>query len=87
MGIILSAGVGFMVYSMRWAKVFQEGSLAFFNGITMCLGVYFSGSYPNIIAAPWNTVWAGIWASLMAIFGVCLGVFNIWLTFPKEVKD
>jgi len=87
LGLILSAGVGFMVYSMRWAKVFQEGSLAFFNGITMCLGVYFSGSYPNIIAAPWNTVWAGIWASLMAIFGVCLGVFNIWITFPKEIKD
>ena len=28
--------------SMRWAKVFQEGSPPFFNGISMVLAVYFT---------------------------------------------
>lgn len=85
--VALFVGVAFMVYSMRWAKVFQDGSLPFFNGISMVLAIYFTGSYPQIVSGPLTPLWAAAWAILMAIFGGLLGVFNVWLTFPKKVES
>tara|TARA_B110000444_G_C18485877_1_gene431294 strand:+ start:59 stop:616 length:558 start_codon:yes stop_codon:yes gene_type:complete len=80
----LSLGSCFAVYSMRWAKVFEEGSLPFFNGISMVLAIYFTGSYPDfggILPAPFG---AAIWASVMCVFGCFLGFFNIWVMFSKK---
>lgn len=85
--VALFVGVAFMVYSMRWAKVFEDGSLPFFNGISMVLAIYFTGSYPQIVSGPLTPLWAAAWAILMAIFGGLLGVFNVWLTFPKKVES
>ncbi len=84
--VALFIGVAFMVFSMRWAKVFQDGSLPFFNGISMVLAIYFTGSYPQIATGAVAPLWAAVWAILMAVFGALLGVFNVWLTFPKKVE-
>lgn len=84
--VALFIGVAFMVFSMRWAKVFQDGSLPFFNGISMVLAIYFTGSYPQIATGVVAPLWAAVWAILMAVFGALLGVFNVWLTFPKKVE-
>ena len=46
LAIALFIGVGAMVYIMRFWPVLQTGSLPFFNGISMLLGVYFTGSIP-----------------------------------------
>lgn len=83
--VALFVGVAFMVYSMRWAKVFETGSLPFFNGISMVLAIYFTSSYPQVVSGAFAPLWAAVWAILMAIFGGLLGVFNVWLTFPKKV--
>ncbi|MCB2175393.1 MAG: DUF1097 domain-containing protein [Actinomycetales bacterium] len=83
--VALVIGVGFMVYSMRWAKVFQEGSLPFFNGISMVLAVYFTGSYPSIVEGAAAAVWAGVWVVVLGAFGVLLALFNLWITFPRPV--
>jgi hypothetical protein len=84
--VALFIGVAFMVFSMRWAKVFQDGSLPFFNGISMVLAIYFTGSYPQIVSGAVAPLWAAVWAILMGVFGALLGVFNVWLTFPKKVE-
>ena len=83
--VALFVGVAFMVFSMRWAKVFQDGSLPFFNGISMVLAVYFTGSYPQIVSGALAPLWAAVWTILMGAFGALLGVFNVWLTFPRKV--
>jgi hypothetical protein len=83
--VALVIGVGFMVFSMRWATVFQEGSLPFFNGISMVLAVYFTSSYPPIATGAMAAVWAGVWVVVLGAFGVLLAIFNLWITFPKEV--
>ena len=75
-----------MVYSMRWSQTFQKGSLAFFNGISMALTIYFTGSYPQVVTGSAAPLWAGVWTILMGAFGALLGVLNVWLTFPREVK-
>lgn len=82
----LFIGVAFMVYSMKWAKVFQEGSLPFFNGISMALAVTFTGSFPKPEAAALAPFVAGLWAILAALLGVALALFNIWILFPREVE-
>jgi hypothetical protein len=82
--LVIGAGVAVMVFTMRFAKVFQVGSLPFFNGISMALAIYFSGSYPKLgpdLTAP---LVAGVWTIAMGAFGAVLGVFNVWLTFPQE---
>jgi len=83
--LVLFAGVAFTVYSMRWSKTFQAGALPFFNGISMALAIYFSGSYPQIAPPAIAPLWAGVWTILMGYFGALLAVFNVWLTFPREV--
>lgn len=85
--VALFVGVCFMVFSMRWAKVFQDGSLPFFNGISMVLAVYFTSSYPQIgVPAAVAPLFAAVWTVLLGALGAALGVFNVWLTFPKPVK-
>jgi hypothetical protein len=84
--VALFVGVSFMVYSMKWFPVLQEGSLPFFNGISMVLAVYFTASYPSITDTGWlMPLWAAVWVAILGVFGAFLGVFNVWLTFPKPV--
>ena len=45
---LLLVGVAFMVYSMRWSKTFQVGSLPFFNGISLALAMYFVAPTPKL---------------------------------------
>jgi len=80
-------GVAFMVYSMKWAKVFQEGSLPFFNGISMSLAVTFTGSFPKPEMGSLAPFAAGLWAIASAVLGVALAVFNVWILFPREVES
>ena len=79
----LFVGIAFIVYSMKFSPVFQEGSLPFFNGIAMALGVYFTGSFPDLGSAALAPLIAGAWTILMGVVGCALGVFNVWITFPK----
>jgi hypothetical protein len=86
--VVLGVGCGLLVYLMRFWKVLQAGSLPFFNGISMALAVYFTGSYPDITdQASLAALWSGVWTVALGAFGVLLGMFNVWLTFPKEVES
>lgn len=81
--VALFLGVAFMVYIMSWSEMLQAGSLPYFNGISMTLAIYFTGSFPafgETLPAP---LVAGIWTILMGAFGSLMGVFNVWLTFPR----
>jgi len=84
--LALLVGVSAVVYSMKWFKVLQEGSLPFFSGISMALAVYFSGSFPQVVTGGAAPLWAAVWAVAMGVFGLLLALFNIWFTFPREVK-
>lgn len=86
--LVLGIGCGLMVFTMKFWAVLQTGSLPFFNGISMVLAVYFTGSYPQIIDQPsLAALWAGVWTVLLCAFGVLLGIFNVWLTFPKQAEN
>lgn len=85
LAISLFIGVGAMVYIMRFFPVLQAGSLPFFNGISVLLGVYFTNSVPtgtDPYLAPWMAAVVAIAAGLL---GAALGWFNITITFPHNV--
>ena len=84
--VALFVGVSFMVYSMNWWKGFQEGTLPFFNGISMVLAVYFTSSYPAIVEGLFTPLWAAVWTILMGLFGAALAVFNVWILFPRKAN-
>lgn len=84
--LVLAAGVGVLVFAMRWSTTLQNGALPYFNGMTMTLAVFFSGSYPKIASSALAPLEAGVWAVLMGMFGALLGVVNVWLTFPRESR-
>lgn len=86
--VVLGAGCGGLVFLMKFWKVLQAGSLPFFNGISMVLAVYFTTSFPHVTdQASVAALWAGVWTVVLGAFGVLLGMFNVWLTFPKEVRS
>ncbi len=83
--------VAIAVYIMRFHPLFQQGSLPYFNGLSMYLALYFAGVAPgagagpltgNPLVDPW-ILW--VWISLAGIFGGFLGWFNVLITFPKKV--
>ena len=76
--------VAFMVYSMKWSHHFIDGSLPFFNGISMGLAVFFTSSYPQLGPASLMPITAAIWATAMAAFGILLGVITVTLQFPAK---
>ena len=79
--------VGFLVKLMDFVPVFQKGSLAYFNGMTMTIAVLFTGSYPALSTHPlMQPVLAGIWTIIAGLFGLFLGWFNMTITFPKVVE-
>jgi hypothetical protein len=88
-GIWIGFGVAVcvLVYLMRFTKVFSEGSLAYFNGMTMMIAVLFTGSYPKAdVAIQVNTLIACGWTIIAGYFGLFLGWFNVAITFPRTVK-
>lgn len=71
------------VYIMKFHPNFMKGSLAYFNGLSMYLCLYFAGVAAgagagpltgNLLLDPW-ILW--IWASIAGIFGGILGWFNV----------
>jgi len=79
--------VTLLVYVLFKNKLLAQSTLAAFNGLSMFLGVYFTGSYPKVTADPYATlIVAWIWASIAGIFGGILGWFNVTITFPRPVK-
>jgi hypothetical protein len=87
LAIALFIGVGAMVYVMRFWPTLQAGSLPYFNGISMLLGVYFTGSIPantDPYLAPWIAALVTVVAGLLGGF---LGWFNVTITFPHEVHE
>lgn len=82
----LAIGVAFMVYSMSWSRVFQDGSLPFFNGISMALGVYFTGQFPHLGPDTVLPIVAALWAVAMAAFGIVLGMLTIAAQLPSSSR-
>ena len=87
------------VYIMKFHPNFWKGSLAYFNGLSMFLALYFALYLPGgfscpagvgcgpVTGNPYLDPWVlWIWISLSGIFGGFLGWLNIQLSFPKVVK-
>ncbi|HOO02341.1 MAG TPA: DUF1097 family protein [Rectinema sp.] len=78
-----------LVYIMKFSKILSEGSLSYFNGMTMMIAVLFTNSYPkgDNLSIQINVIIACLWTILSGCFGLFLGWFNMAITFPKEVHD
>lgn len=90
LALCLFVGVGAMVFGMRYSKTLQEGSLPYFNGISMLLGVYFTGAFPTsafTTDANLLPLVAAVWAILGGLLGAALGWFNVTITFPHVVAS
>jgi hypothetical protein len=90
-GLVIGAliWVTILMYAIPKSRIFTQGSLAVFNGISIFLGVYFTKSFPAVgpMGNPyWPILWAFIWAMLMAYLGWIFGWLNVALTFPKQVN-
>ena len=96
--LYVSFFIGFciLIYAMKWMAVTGgAGTLPFFNGISVFLGVYFTGKWLgwfNDFSFGTDTIGYAyvIFAALSAFLGgmlVCLaGWFNVVILFPREVK-
>jgi hypothetical protein len=89
--------IGFciLIYAMKFHPVMQTGSLPFFNGITMFLACYFTGTFLGwfkdfSIDAGWMpyavVIFCAITAWLGGMLGAFLGWFNVVITFPRQVQ-
>lgn len=83
------AGFCVLIYAMKWMPVTLTGITPFFNGISMLLGVFFTGAFlkpfgaeldPNLMPAA-----AVIGALLAGVLGAALGWFNVTILFPRVV--
>ncbi len=89
-------GFCFFIYAMKWMPVTGgAGTLPYFNGISVFLGVYFTGSFMGWFkdfaiasnALPyWIVIFAAITAIAGGLLGAALGWFNVVILFPREVK-
>ena len=96
--LYLSFFIGFcaLIYAMKYLPVTNgAGSLPFFNGITMFLACYFTGTFLgwfkdfNVSAdmLPYAIViFCAISAFLGGMLGAFLGWFNVVIMFPREVE-
>jgi hypothetical protein len=85
-----------LCYIILRVPMFQAYGLALFNGLTLFLAVYFTflGGAQNVIPMHvgdltnpyWVIIWTFIWTLLMEWVGYFAAVFNVWITFPREVK-
>jgi len=88
--------VGFcvLIYAMKWMPVNGPWSLPFFNGVSVFLGVYFTGSFMtwfkdfNVgsdVLGYWIVIFAALSAIIGGLLGAFLGWFNIVILFPRPV--
>jgi len=95
--LFVSFFIGFcaLIYAMKYLPVTQVGSLPFFNGITMFLACYFTGTFLgwfkdfNVSAdmLPYAIViFCAITAFVGGMLGAALGWFNVAIMFPREVE-
>ena len=90
--------VGFcvLIYGMKWMAVTGgAGTLPFFNGVSVFLGVFFTGTalgwfkdfnVTGDMALYIAPTFAAISAILGGMLGAALGWFNVAILFPREVK-
>ena len=84
--------VGFcvLIYAMRWMGPTRTGTLPFFNGISMTLGVLFTGAFEPAIGPEVDTALlplvAGIGAALAGLLGAFLGWFNVTILFTRPAS-
>lgn len=89
--LAVSMFVGFCIfmYAMRWFPVTQTGTLPYYNGISMTLGVFFTGAFSGAVAPDIDTALlpavAGVGALLAGLLGAFLGWFNATIVFPRPV--
>ncbi|MGD0019339.1 MAG: hypothetical protein ABSD62_08830 [Candidatus Limnocylindrales bacterium] len=95
--LFVSFFIGFciLIYAMKWVPVTLTGTLPFFNGITMFLACYFTGTFLgwfkdfNVSAdtLPYAIVaYCAITAFLGGMLGAFLGWFNVVIMFPRPAK-
>jgi hypothetical protein len=83
------AGFCVLIYAMKFMPVTLAGMTPFFNGISMLLGVYFTGAFLKPfdgIDAIWMPAAAAVGALLAGLLGGALGWFNVTIMFPHEVS-
>jgi len=84
--ISLFVGVCLMVFIMKYFKVFQVGSLPYFNGLTAFLAVFFVGAFPTPTLNSYVIVLLGAaYALAGGYMGAVMGWFNVTITFPRKV--
>ena len=94
--VALFTGFCILIYAMRYMPVTEVGTLPFFNGISMTLGVYFTHSYlgaadlvydaalyPTQLEGPLR---AGLGAAAAGLLGAFLGWFNVAIMRPRRVQ-
>ncbi|MGZ6268827.1 MAG: DUF1097 domain-containing protein [Candidatus Limnocylindrales bacterium] len=97
LALYISFFVGFcvLIYAMKWMPVTLTGTLPFFNGVSVFLGVYFTGTFmtwfkdfsPSADMLPYAIViYAAISAILGGLLGAALGWFNVVILFPRQVE-
>jgi hypothetical protein len=95
--LYISFFIGFciLIYAMKWVPVTLTGTLPFFNGITMFLACYFTGTFLgwfkdfNVSADMLGyaiVIFCAITAFLGGMLGAFLGWFNVVIMFPRPVK-
>ena len=83
--------IGFcvLIYVMKFMPVTGgAGTLPFFNGISMGLAVYFTGTYAGVFGTVDSLlvpVACGVAAILAGLLGAFLGWFNVTILFPRQV--
>ena len=76
-----------LCFFMEKSSLLSEGSLAVFNGLTLFLASYFTGTWPAVGAVEnpyWAVFMSFVWVVIMGAFGWFLGWINIVLTFPAK---
>jgi hypothetical protein len=95
--LYVSFFVGFciLIYAMKYMPVTLTGTLPFFNGVSVFLGVFFTGTFMgwfkdfNVgadVIGYYVVVFAAISAILGGLLGAALGWFNVTIMFPREVN-
>jgi hypothetical protein len=90
--LFVSFFLGFciLIYAMRWLPVTQVGTLPFFNGISILLGVYFTGAFAKAVGTDIDASLlpsvAGVGAILAGLLGSFLAWFNVAIMFPREMS-
>lgn len=95
LGIAAAYLIGFcvLIYAMKFMPVTGgANTLPFFNGISMLLGVYFTGATGWVAANGAGVdqylipALAGVGAILAGLLGAALGWFNVTILFPRRVS-